>query len=426
MHLRHLTLVVIVIGLVFVNIPQSSHAQSETPLSSLSSQQTNACVKLVQDAFAQTGTNCGNLDRNSTCYGFKTVTASFTDLVDGALLSEPGDRAELTELESLLTSAIKTSTSEYGITVLKPQANIHSSVDAASLVLVGEGQIESEVEPEIEYVPVEPIFVSTTTETEVFKDFDFSETLGSLASGENLFADAASLDGNYVRVLFDKQNGWVKVEDLGSPDTSTLPKIGPDSRTPMQEYYLTTAAISRQCRLQAPPPLLVAQTPLEFKQVDMKINEVDVRLEEATSVFRLPSNRVMEVYTLGGVTTLFPGTGNELIIPPGHKARLCLRVAEDLGIEGDKDDKGLDQRCGKPRLLRMTQADVLNLTPLGNLPTNITHRPIHIPVIIIASGIGGVIQQIIFSDPTLLAVARRLCQEGLIPANVCRYLGLLP
>lgn len=426
MYLRHLTLIVVVVVLVLVNIPQSSHAQSKNPLSPLSSQQTNVCATLVRDAFAQTGTNCGNLDRNSACYGFKTVTPSFIDSDDDALISEPGDRAELTELESLMTSAIKTSTSEYGITVLKPQANIHSSVDAASLVLVGEGQIESDVEPEVEFVPVEPIFVSTSAETEVFKDFNFSETIGSLASGENLFADAASLDGNYLRVLFEGQNGWVKAEDLGSPDISTLPKIGPDNRTPMQEYYLTTASFSRQCRTQTPPPLMVAQTPLEFKQVDMRINEVDVRFEEATTVFRLPSTRVMEVYTLGGVTTLFPDTSNELIIPPGHKARLCLRAAEDLGIEGDKDDKGLDTRCGKPRLLRMTRGDALSLTPLGNLPTNITHRPIPIPVIIIASGIGGVIQQIIFSDPTLLAIARRLCQEGKIPASVCRYLGLLP
>ncbi|MBI5928550.1 MAG: hypothetical protein HY862_04535 [Chloroflexi bacterium] len=426
MRLRHLTLVFVVIVLFLVNIPQSSHAQSEIPLLPISSLQTDVCAKLVQDAFAQAGTNCGNLDRNSACYGFKKVTPAFTNLADNALISDPGDRAELTKIESLVTSAINTSISEYGITVVKPQANIHSSVDAASLVLIGDGQIESEVEPETEYVPAEPSFVSTSAETQVFKGFDFSETLGTLAVGENLFADAASLDGNYVRVLFEKQNGWVKVEDLGSPDISSLPKIGPDSRTPMQEYYLTTSALSQQCRLQTLPPLMVAQSPSEFEQVDMRVNEVDVRLEEATSVFRLPSSRVLEVYTLGGLTTLFPGTSNELIIPPGHKARLCLRAPEDLGVEGDKDDKGLDQRCGRPRLLRMTRADALALTPLGNLPTNITNHPISIPVIIIASGIGGVIQQIIFDDPTLLAIAQRLCQEGKIPAAVCRYLGLLP
>lgn len=424
MYLRHSILIMVVFVLVFANIPQSSHAQSELPLSPISSQQTDVCAALVRDAFAQTGTNCGNLDGNSACYGFKTVTPSFVNSADNALISEPGDRAELTEVESLVTSAINTSTKEYGITVVNAQANIHSSVDSASLVLVGEGQIESSVKAEVEYVPTEPIFVSASAETQVFKDFEFSETIGTVASGENLFADAASLDGTYLRVLFEEQNGWVKAEDLGSPDISTLPKIGPDNRTPMQEYYLTTAALSRQCNTQTPPPLMVAQTPLDFKQVDMRINEVDVRFEEATTVFRLPSSRVLEVYTLGGVTTLFPETSNELIIPPGHKARLCLRTAEDLGIEGDTDDKGLDTRCGKPSLLRMTRGDALALTPLGNLPTNITHRPIPIPVIIIASGIGGVIQQIIFSDPALLAVARRLCQQGLIPANVCRYLGL--
>jgi hypothetical protein len=427
MHRKRFFLLLLVFIPVLSTTPSIIHAEPLVPFSPSVSFQENTCTELVRDAFSQLGTNCADTEFNSICYGFSTVTPSFLTL-DETLLSEPGDTAELTDLESVMTSPLNTENSEYGIALLKIQADIHSSIEPSTFILIGEGQLESAVTPENQVLPIEPINVTTATVAQAFAEPGGEEVVGEIPIGETLLADGISVDGDFVRVLFEaeetKLNAWVNVADLESVETVDLPTFGPDSRTPMQAFYLDTSTANEACLQETAPPLLLVQTPSEFKGVNIKLNEIDVSFEEATTVFHLSAPDTLEVYSLGGMTTLFPDTTNELLVPPGYKTQLCLRPAEDLGVEGDIDDKGLDDTCGQPSIQPISQADIDLLTPLEDLPTNVTNRPVHIPVIIIGSGIGEVIAQIIFDNPQLLAVARRLCEEGILPVEICTYLGL--
>jgi len=57
------------------------------------------------------------------------------------------------------------------------------------------------------------------------------------------------------------------------------------------------------------------------------------------------------------------------------------------------------------------------------VPTNILNYGIQLPQIIVASGVGGPIPQIIFPDPAAAAVIQSYCNQNLLPAAICTVFG---
>ena len=57
----------------------------------------------IQDALQALGDNCSALDRNSACYGYNRVQATFGEPVEESFFSQVADRAGLTQLQTLQT-----------------------------------------------------------------------------------------------------------------------------------------------------------------------------------------------------------------------------------------------------------------------------------------------------------------------------------
>jgi hypothetical protein len=95
---------------------------------------------------------------------------------------------------------------------------------------------------------------------------------------------------------------------------------------------------------------------------------------------------------------------------------------QSLGIEGDPDEKPVDGNWFGLRPL--TPEELASFALLENVPGNLLHYDITVPQVTECSGIGGCVAQLFFADQGALDGARRLCAAGLLPIDVCRYLGI--
>ena len=59
------------------------------------------CPALVLQALEDAESACSGLGRNSACYGYNRVNASFNQPVEPDFFSQPSDRAQLIDVERL-------------------------------------------------------------------------------------------------------------------------------------------------------------------------------------------------------------------------------------------------------------------------------------------------------------------------------------
>lgn len=82
-----------------------------------------SCPQIVSMAVQTVDAACGELGRNTACYGNRLVQATFQE-GSSPRFSASGDKAELAALQSLTTSPLDEDTQTWGITLLKALVNI--------------------------------------------------------------------------------------------------------------------------------------------------------------------------------------------------------------------------------------------------------------------------------------------------------------
>ncbi len=124
-----------------------------------------SCPLLVQQALTDLGNNCTGIGRNSACYGYNRVEASFSQAVPEGYFSHPADTTEMATIRTIQTAPLDLSTSEWGIAVLNVQANVPDTLpgQAVTFLLLGDTQVENAVPPEATYTgPATAILQSET------------------------------------------------------------------------------------------------------------------------------------------------------------------------------------------------------------------------------------------------------------------------
>jgi hypothetical protein len=409
-------LIILLSALVFSALPRSIQAQEDSE---------DMCTQLVRQVLTDLGTNCANMEDNTACYGFEKVEATFTEPVEEGFFSEPSDRAELTTLVSLSTAKMDLDASVWGIGDLHVQANIHNAFSKQAIfITVGDVSLENAVEPETALLPMDPISINTVAEANVYKNPDAgSEVRGTVSSGVALQVDGISRDGLWLRAMyFDGKKhyaAWVSAETLDTAvDTSGLPVIDSETRTPMQDFFLRNSLDRPECS-NALPPMVVVQVPKDT-EADIYVDKVPIRLD-STIILRLTSSTTMRLITLSGMAIIDPDTANEIRVPPGFSTDVCLSEPDDYGgLDNDKNDQ--IRSCPWSGIEMITEADSAMLGFLTGIPDNLLDEVIDIPIIINPSGVGSVLPVLFFPNPGALDQAREDCDAGLIPANICRRL----
>lgn len=325
---------------------------------------TTLCTTVVRDALREVGSNCDHLSRNSACYGFNQVRGTFTQVVPANFFTRPADRGELSIFERIQTSALNLQNNIWGIALMSVQANLPQTLPGQSVIfmLVGDTQVENAVPPGQAFMGGMISAVVTRIPAALYADPSTSEpVVANVPAGVTLQADAITQSGDWVRVVYDGQPGWLMVNVIDAPNGLNLPVYTPRTRTPMQAFYFRTGIGSLEC-LEAPDTLIV-QGPRNLR-VNINANGAEMQLGSTVALSTLPIDprslrllfpdytgrervgALMQVTTLDGVATIYPGTEDEVVVRAGETAVTCLPENRNLGIDGVANDRRVIPGCG--------------------------------------------------------------------------------
>ena len=358
MRLRHCIPLLVLIALLLTPFPQASLAQDGG----------STCEQLIRQAVTSLGTNCANLELNSLCYGYAGVEA---ELIPAGPFDTPGQRAALSDVQSVKTDLADTAAGEWGIAVMKVQANLHSAASQmASYYLLGDVEIANAVEPGVALMPADPVQVTANAQADIRRTPGADgRVLATISADALLLADGVSPDGAWVRVLYDNRAAWVSAELIAEQDAlAELPAISKDSRTPMQVFTFRTGGSAPSCP-QAPPSVLVVQSPRDAS-IDITANGVDIRVGSVVFL-RSQTNGDMELSVADGAAILFPDTPRQTRIPVGA----AVTIPADGTTWRNWRMPGQDE---------WDQYGVIQ-----TFPGNLGPYPVPIPIIIRPSGIGA-------------------------------------
>ncbi len=129
-----------------------------------SAQGAGTCSTVVNQALSDLSNNCGDLTRNSACYGYNHVVATFFDnAFTPSAFTHPNDRVELAALQSIATTPLNIDTAEWGIAVLKLQADLPDALpgQAVTFLLLGDVHLETGVAQDSDDHPMQAIYFTT-------------------------------------------------------------------------------------------------------------------------------------------------------------------------------------------------------------------------------------------------------------------------
>ncbi len=259
------------------------------------------CPVVVQQALQTLGNNCSALERNSACYGYRRVQATFNEPVEENFFSQIADRAGLMDLQTLQTFPFDTTTNEWGIAVMNVQADLPNTLpgQAVTFLLLGDTQVQNAVAPEAAFQPVNPIDVITNgiANLRSVPDFNAPTTL-TLPNGTTLPTDGRSEDQSFLRVVYQEQLMWVNATAVNGPEAlNELPILRGSNRTAMQSFYFSNGLGEPGCT--EAPSLLAIDTPEDLR-VTLSVNGAEIVVGSLITFQTTQDGAVMTVIE-GGV-----------------------------------------------------------------------------------------------------------------------------
>lgn len=341
-----------------------------TPMASIAQE---SCPGLVDTALDEMGDTCGSMERNSACYGYRLVNATFVEEQAEDFFTIPADRSAIGLIKTISTAAMDIANNQWGVAVLNLQANIPNTLPGQNVtfVLLGDVEVENAVEPEGAFTPADPLPVTTVQDSNLRSGPGMVyNVLATVAPGTALEADGYSDDGNWLRVVHDEVPAWIFAALVESDvDLSALPTLTAEQRLPMQAFYLRTGVGEAACA-EAPEDVLMVQGP-ENITVDLTVNGADVTIS-STVLFRIiPPGDVMEITVIDGEAII-----NGVVIKEGYKTTVCLSEPDNRGVDGESNDRVVS--CAPSEPVPLDDDDVSGWCTLGDVPVNLLNYPVPI------------------------------------------------
>lgn len=299
-----------------------------------------SCPELVQSALSAFDQNCSSAARNQLCYGYEETEASFLSSVDDEFFSETASLVPTSDLESFSTSPLNSSAEQWGLAVMKLQANLPNALPDQNLVFVSMGDIELEngVQPEAAFVPDDGIEVTIIepagANVRSGPGTDFN-VIGGLGKDETVIADGISEDAQWLRVVYGQTVGWVNISliDNSVPNLGELPTLTDDLRMPMQSFYMRGGINEAECN-ETPDDILLVQGPRNIKTI-FSVNGAEIRLGSsgALRIIMIDEQLYLEIIVFDGT---FEVDGK--LIHERQRSVLCLGDEQSRGLDGLSND----------------------------------------------------------------------------------------
>jgi hypothetical protein len=243
------------------------------------------CPAIVAQAMDSLNQNCTGVGRNTACYGYNLVNATFNQPVPDDYFSVPADRAGLRELQSISTAPIDLVSNHWGVALMSMQANLPGTLPGQSVnfLLLGDATVVNAVDPAMAPEPGPSIAVLALAESTLRTlPQANSNAAGVIRAGAALRADAIDSSGAWVRVAYIDAalpggglGGWLPVEALSGFDTSLLEVFSPDARLPMQAFVFRTGIGQPLCS--SVPNQVIVQGP-QNTAILLNINGAEIVL----------------------------------------------------------------------------------------------------------------------------------------------------
>jgi hypothetical protein len=338
-------------------------------------QDADQCSALVDKAFTALGQSCENLDRNSACYGYNRVDATFQEAVADDFFTQSGDTTELTPLETIQTYGLDEALERWGIALMRVQANIPNTLPGQAVIfmLLGDSAAQNAVAADDALTPSDLLVdVTASVNANLRSAPGFNANVIEVAdSGTVLQADALSDGLDWLRVLVNDAPAWINREVVSAAaDLDALPVIAPEARTPMQAFYFTTRASEVDCA-QAPDTLLI-QGPQNMT-IDLQANQASIQIG-STVLLSMVDDDTMQLVVLDGQADI-----DNLVVPEGFKAFAPLRQpdeneAQAILLPDGKIADGPWDDC-QP----IPAEELAAYESLENIPPELLNYPITIP-----------------------------------------------
>lgn len=113
----------------------------------------NTCPTIVNSAITTASGACADTGRNEACYGNLRLQAQPHADAPALTFEQAGDKANLSDIASLETSAMNTETGEWGVALLRLQANLPGTIPGQNVtfLLFGDAEVVNAADSDSEY-----------------------------------------------------------------------------------------------------------------------------------------------------------------------------------------------------------------------------------------------------------------------------------
>jgi LysM repeat protein len=310
-------------------------------------QENVACPALVELALSQVGDNCGNLGRNTACYGYNRVDATFVADFGPDYFSRPADQSPLENLQTIRTAPLDMGMGQWGVAVLNMQANVPDTLpgQAVTFLLFGDSEIEDAVASTTAPAGAAATIITQADTTLYTEPGGSASVAGTTGPGTVLDASARNADGLWIQVHFNGGAAWLErstVSDNPAIDALPVAGQGETADSPMQAFYLRNTP-GQDVACSQTPSVLAIQSPQNV-EVDLTVNGAHIRLGSLVAL-QVIDGSTLQITTLEGSAELDPDTPNTTSVPAGMTASRCLESPASLGSDGAPNDQTVGTGC---------------------------------------------------------------------------------
>jgi uncharacterized protein YraI len=282
--------------------------------------QADTCAAIVRAAVASTALECADVQIGEVCYGSAALEVETSD---NTAFTRPGAVTRITAVESLRTQTLDADAGEWGIAVMRAQAN--TPEQNLTYVVFGDVSLTSTA-TEAAPVPTVPVRVTFDAGANVRAEPREDAALtGALTAGAIVPATGRLADGSWFRVfLADSSGGWVRADLIRiEGEIELLPVVTPDDPaptslySPMLVFNFESSINDSQCSAM-PHSGILAQTAND--EMRLIVNGVDVRLD-GTAYLQAKTEGGVMVTALEGLVYL-AAAEVETIVPIGFQVEV--------------------------------------------------------------------------------------------------------
>ena len=193
--MKHTTIYLALL-LMFCTVPGVAYAQGSD------------CPTIVRNALEVAGTTCDDTGRNQACYGNITLEAVPQPDIEDFVFEEVGDRIDVAGLRALHLSGLDDGTGEWGVAVMRIQANMPETMPGQNVTFVLFGDVE--IENVGEELPALPATANANANLRAGPSTG-EAIVGALVAGESVTLDGRVADNAWLRLHLPESTSpaWV-------------------------------------------------------------------------------------------------------------------------------------------------------------------------------------------------------------------------